>query len=97
MKKRIPRWLKNKYVVTPIVFLVWMSFFNDIDLFFIMRSKRELKQMKEEVEYLKAENELTREALHDITNNAASLEKFARETYFMKRPTEDVFIVRVTD
>ncbi len=97
MKKRIPRWLRNKYVVTPIIFLVWMSFFNDIDLFFIMRSKRELKQMKEEVEYLKSENHRTREALHDITTNATSLEKFARETYFMKRPNEDVFIVRVTD
>lgn len=97
MKKRIPKWLRNKYVITPIAFLVWMSFFNDIDLFFILQSKRELSQMKQEVEYLKTENERTREALHDITTNAETLEKFARETYFMKRPTEDVFIVRVTD
>jgi cell division protein DivIC len=97
MKKRLLHSLRNKYVLTPIIFLVWMSFFNDIDLFFIMRSKRELKQMKEEVLYLQHENERTREVLHDITTNAASLEKFARETYFMKRPNEDVFIVRVTD
>lgn len=97
MKKKILKYLKNKYILTPIVFLVWMSFFNDIDLFFIMRSKSELRSMQDRIEFLQHENERTREAFHDISTNAESLEKFARETYFMKKPNEDVFVVRVTD
>lgn len=93
-KIKIPAVLKNKFVLTPIVFVVWMFFFNDVDLFFIMRSKQELNAMQKEVKYLKEQNELTREQLHDLTTNKETLEKFARETYFMKKPNEDLFIVK---
>lgn len=74
-----------------------MSFFNDIDLFFIMKSKRELRAMEAEIAYLEKENSLVQEALHDINTNAETLEKFARETYFMKRPNEDIYIVRIKE
>ncbi len=84
-------------MLTPLLFLVWMAFFNDIDLFFIARSKYELRQMNEQAAYLEREIELTREALHDLNTNAETLEKFARETYYMKRPHEDIFIVRSND
>lgn len=97
MKKKVIKALKNKYILTPVIFLVWMSFFNDIDLFFILKSKRELRGMEAEIAYLEKENELTREALNDISTNAETLEKFARETYFMKRPNEDIYIVRIKD
>jgi cell division protein FtsB len=97
MKKKVIKALKNKYILTPVIFLVWMSFFNDIDLFFILKSKRELRGMEAEIAYLEKENKLTREALDDISTNAETLEKFARETYFMKRPNEDIYIVRIKD
>ena len=74
-----------------------MLFFNDVDLFFIMNSRRELNAMQEEVDFLKEQNERTREALHDISTNEATLEKFAREEYFMKKPDEDIFIVKVVE
>jgi hypothetical protein len=97
MKKKLIKAFKNKYMLTPVIFLVWMSFFNDIDLFFIMKSKWQLRAMEAEITYLEKENDLTREALHDINTNAETLEKFARETYFMKRPNEDIYIVRIKD
>lgn len=97
MKARVIKAIKNKYVFTPLIFLVWMAFFNDIDLFFILQSKRELKSLQEEVQYFQYEIDKTRESLHDLTTNAATLEKFARETYYMKKPNEDIFIVRITD
>ncbi len=97
MKWKIPAFLKNKYILTPIVFLLWVLFFNDVDLFFIMKSRGELRDMKREMEYLERENELTREALYDLTTNDATLEKFAREEYFMKKPNEDIFVVRVLE
>ncbi|MGF1563965.1 MAG: septum formation initiator family protein [Flavobacteriales bacterium] len=97
MKERLRNSLRNKYVLTPIVFLVWMAFFNDVDLFFLWKSKREAKVMREEIVYLEHEIEQTRESLHDISTNSETLEKFARETYFMKKPNEDIFIVRITE
>ena len=97
MKWKIPTFLKNKYILTPIIFMLWVLFFNDVDLFFIIKSRGELRDMKREMEYLERENELTREALYDLTTNDATLEKFAREEYFMKKPNEDVFVVRVLE
>jgi hypothetical protein len=43
---------------------------------------------------LKKKNQLADEALQDISTNTASLEKFARETYYMKRDNEDVFVFK---
>jgi cell division protein FtsB len=93
----IPRWLRNKYVLTPVLFLFWMAFFNDVDLFFIYESRKELNDMKEQVDYFTKENALTREALHDLSTNDKTLEKFAREQYFMKKPNEDLFVIRLED
>lgn len=74
-----------------------MLFFNDVDLFFILNSRKELNAMKSEVSYLKEQNEITREALLDLNTNEETLEKFARETYFMKKPNEDLYIVQSED
>lgn len=62
-----------------------------------MNSSRELNAMQEEVEFLQEQNERTREALQDLSTNAATLEKFAREEYFMKKPAEDLYIVKVIE
>lgn len=97
MKKKLISAIKGKYGITFLVFTVWMLFFNDVDLIFIGKSYSELKTMEREIEYLTTENEITQEALHDISNNAESLEKFAREEYYMKKPNEDIYVVRVKE
>ncbi|MFM1931939.1 MAG: hypothetical protein RL226_1242 [Bacteroidota bacterium] len=97
MKKKIIRFLKGRYGVTLGVFVVWMMFFNDVDLIFIAESYGELKSMEREIKYFEGENEIIREALDDLSNNASSLEKFAREEYFMKKPNEDLFVIRVVE
>jgi cell division protein FtsB len=94
MKKRILRFLKNKYATAVTIFLLWICFFNDIDLFFIVQSRWELMNMRKEVKELRKQNQLAKEALNDISNNTASLEKFARETYYMKRDNEDVYVFK---
>jgi cell division protein DivIC len=53
--------------------------------------------MKREMAYLEEQNELTAEALKDLTTNDATLEKFAREEYFMKKKNEDLYVVRVVE
>lgn len=97
MKIYLKKFLRNKYAVSAVGFLVWMTFFNDIDLLFIGKSKLELTNMKKEVQRFDLEIERTREALHDLTTNKETLEKFAREQYFMKRDNEDLFVIREKD
>jgi len=89
--------IRNKYVVATFAFLIWITFINDIDLPFILKSKAELRDMEERLEFYRKENELIKESLDDLTTNKASLEKFAREQYYMRKKNEDVFVIREKD
>jgi cell division protein FtsB len=94
MKKWILRAVKNKYTLSTIVFLLWLTFFNEIDLIYIFQSRREVAGLKAEVKRMKEDNEKATQALHDLTTNSYSLEKFARENYYMKRENEEVYVFK---
>jgi len=88
------RFLKNKYALASTIFVLWICFFNDIDLFYIAETRMDLISLRKEVSKMEKENKLAQEALRDISNNTASLEKFARETYYMKRDNEDIYVFK---
>lgn len=94
MKKRIIRFFKNKYILATTIFLLWICFFNNIDLFYVIESRIELHQIKSDARELERKNKELKASLEDLNNNSASLEKFARETYFMKKDNEVVFVFK---
>ena len=93
----IPGWLKNRYVLTFILFLVWMTFFDQNDFITLYHLKSELRDIRKEKEYYRHQIEETRENLEDLFNNNEKLEKFAREKYLMKKDDEDIFIIVVEE
>ncbi len=84
---------KNKYFVSALVFVVWISFIDRNDLFTQYGRKQELKKLETSKNYYEAEITSTKKELQDLTNNSTVLEKIAREKFFFKRPNEDVFII----
>jgi cell division protein FtsB len=94
MKKTLIRLIKNKYTLSTVVFVLWLTFFNEIDLIYIFQSKREVTALRNEVQRMKDDNARATQALIDLTTNAASLETFAREKYYMKRENEVVYVVK---
>ena len=54
----------------------------------------EVSSLRREVRALHEKNEKTKLILSDLTTNKQSMEKFARETYFMKRENEDVYVFK---
>lgn len=48
--------------------------------------------MKEKKIYYEKEIKTVNQSLKEL-NNKATIEKFARETYLMKRPSEDIYVV----
>ncbi|NQX92222.1 MAG: septum formation initiator family protein [Flavobacteriales bacterium] len=94
MKINWKKWVQNKYVVASLAFLIWITFINDIDLLFIMKSKAELQELETQLEYYEDQNRIVAEDLNELTSNDNMLEKFARENYFMKKPNEDIFVVK---
>jgi cell division protein DivIC len=85
--------LKNKYLVALGVFLVWVLFFDSRDIFSQLEKRAELNNLLESKRFYEKETALAKKQLADIQNNAAALEKIAREKYKMKKPNEDLFIV----
>lgn len=94
MKKRVLKYLKNKYILASLVFVAWVTLFNDIDLLYIIECRMEVSSLRREVRSLHEKNEKTKLILSDLTVNKESMEKFARETYFMKRENEDVYVFK---
>ena len=91
---QIPPWLKSKYLLTLVGFAVWMFFFDDRDIITThFRHTHELRQLEQSKRYYEAEIAITRKELSQLKSNASTVEKYAREKYFMKRDNEDLFIV----
>lgn len=91
--KHIPAWMKNKYGLSLLVFIVWLVLFDHNDLFVQVKRTHELKQLEKGKAYYSGQIGEMRETLSEMDNDPASLEKAAREKYMMKRDNEDVFII----
>lgn len=92
MMSKIPYWLKNRYAYSIFAFIIWVSFIDQNNIVTQYTYHSQLKELKLEKEYFEAEIEKTRKELHDLTENPATLEKFARENYYMKKDNEEVFV-----
>ena len=77
----------NKYVLVTIGVFILMCLDSDSNLY-----KRWMYD--EKIRSLEKEIEVNRKKLEDLHTDKEGLERFAREEYFMKRPNEDVFIIK---
>lgn len=92
--KNIPPLAKNKYVLTIAVFAIWMVFFDSQDIITThFKLRKELTQLEESRNYYLKQIETTRTELDQLKSDPATLEKYAREKYHMKKDNEDLFIV----
>ena len=92
MLSKIPNWLKNRYAYSIIAFIFWISFIDQNNILTQYTYHAQLNVLEVEKEYFEAAIEKTKKELYDLTENPATLEKFARENYFMKKNNEEVFV-----
>ena len=85
--------VKNKYLLSVVVFAVWILCFDRNDLITQWDRKNELKKLETSKAYYETEIKSTQKELADLERDTRVLEKFARERFFLKRPNEDVFII----
>jgi cell division protein FtsB len=89
----IPAWLKNKYFLSASAFIVWILFFDPRDVFTQIEHRRELKELQASRSWY--QKEIAKESIEaeQLKTNPATIEKYARENYLMKRDNEDIFII----
>lgn len=85
--------LKNKYFIATTFILVWMLFLDSNNWIHQFNKYNKLQEMKAEKAYYKQKIKETREARKELMKNSESLERFAREEYFMKKPNEELYII----
>lgn len=96
LQKALPV-LKNKYVFTTLIFIVWLAFFDKNDFISQYSYRQQLKGLKTEKQYFLDEVKNNNEKLHELMSSPANLEKFAREKYLMKKDDEDIFFIVEND
>jgi cell division protein DivIC len=92
--KKVLSIVTNKFLLTIVAFGVWMTFFDQNDFFAQRERKQEWASVKDNITYLEKEIKRLETDKDQIQNNPASLEKFAREQYRMKRDNEDVYVIQ---
>ncbi len=87
---RLPRGMRNKYVLSLLLFVVYIAFFDHYSLYKQWQLKQTLSGLQQE----KAQYVRTIEDSEQLRATIKADEvKFARERYLMKAADEDVFLI----
>jgi cell division protein DivIC len=93
MLKRLPKIFRNFYFLGGVFFLIWMTFLDSNNLMARFSLTSKLNTLENEKSYYEEKIKEVEKDREDLFGNKATLEKFAREKYLMKKETEDLFIV----
>ncbi len=89
---RIKKYLLNKYVVTMMIFLFIMLFAGDQSLIHTIRRGREIRQLEQQRDMYRKGIQSAQQGIN-MLQNTDSLERYAREHYYMHTQNEDVYLV----
>jgi len=93
MLKKLPKAFRNFYIVSGLIFLIWMLFLDSNDFLSRYKLTSKLRSLEGEKEYYLEKIKKVEKDREELMGNRELLEKFAREKYLMKKDTEDIFIV----
>lgn len=89
----LQKYILNKYTITVVAFFIWMIFFDSTSFLVINEMNQEIEKYETQLNYYKTEYEKNSKFYNKLMNNKDEKEKFARENYFMKKPSEEIFIL----
>ncbi len=91
--KKIFKPFRNKFLLTTIIFLVWITFFDNHNLLDRGSYYRDIIRLQQQKEYYVEKIKVDKLKLGELRTNGSNLEKFAREQYLMKKDGEDIFLI----
>ena len=91
-EKPIIKWLTNKYVLVFIFFIVWMLFLDNYSFIEHRILNKQINELEDNRDYYNMEIKTDQNKIKNL-KNPDNIEKYAREKYYMKKDSEDIFIV----
>ncbi|OUD35843.1 septum formation initiator family protein [Flavobacterium sp. FPG59] len=86
------RFLSNKYVWVSLFFCIWMIFLDNYSYFNHRILDEQIHDLEENATYYKEEIKKDKENIKQL-KNSEQIEKYAREKYYMKKDSEDIYII----
>lgn len=86
------KFLSNKYVWVLLFFSSWMFFLDNYSYFDHRILDKQIEDLEDNAEYYKDEIKKDKENIKQL-NNSEQIEKYAREKYYMKKDSEDIYII----
>jgi len=96
IKEKTPTPIKNFYVLSLILFTIWMLVFDQDRVLVQLEKVSVNKELKREVKYYKDKITKSDEELSGLMNDPEKLKKLAREKFYMHKKEEDIYVIEYT-
>ena len=84
--------LSNRYMIVLVFFTVWMLFLDNTSYLEHRILNKQLNELEDNKKYYQDEIKKDEENIK-LLKNPDQIEKYAREKYYMKRDSEDIYII----
>ena len=84
--------LSNRFVIVIVFFIIWMLFLDNTSYIDHRILNKELDELEVNKKYYQDEIKRDQEDIKRL-KNSDQIEKYAREKYYMKRGSEDIYII----
>ena len=88
--------LGHRYVIVLAFFIVWMLFLDNTSYMEQRILNKQLNELEDNKKYYQNEIKKDDENIK-LLKNPDQIEKYAREKYYMKRDSEDIYIIEFED
>jgi cell division protein FtsB len=89
---KIPKYLKNKYIITSFLFVSYLLFLDDMDVFSMISNLRKRNALTEQ-NMLMHQKVIESRATLNRLKKTQYLEHYARSTKYFKQKDEEIFVI----
>ncbi len=82
----------NKYVIVLVFFIIWMLFLDNTSYLVHRELDKQIQELEDNKTYYKQEINKDKRNIEKL-KNPNLIEHYAREKYFMKKDSEDIYII----
>ena len=86
------KFLSNKYVWVLLFFSAWMIFLDNYSYFDHRILDKQIDELEDNKAYYQDEIKKDKENIKQL-KNSEQIEKYAREKYYMKKDSEDIYLI----
>jgi cell division protein FtsB len=90
------KFLGSKYTLVSLFFIVWMLFLDNYSYMDSRVLDKEINELEDNKRYYQEEIAKDEQSIKNL-NNPGQTEKYAREKYYMKKDSEDIYIIEIEE